>query len=118
MRRFVGFGFGPIQAGLVLYEAQASRAFDDYVIAEVDGRLVDAVRSAGGAVTVNVAAADGIHQHPARHAPRRRAEQRLGDFVRQSAHVPDVKHHLATPLGRVDVRDQRTEHGVRLRNQL
>ena len=62
MRRFVGFGFGPIQAGLVLYEAQASRAFDDYVIAEVDGGLVDAVRSAGGAVTVNVAAADGIRQ--------------------------------------------------------
>jgi len=47
MRRFVGFGFGPIQAGLMLYEAQASRAFDDYAIAEVDGRLVDAVRAAG-----------------------------------------------------------------------
>jgi hypothetical protein len=59
MRRFVGFGFGPIQAGLMLYEAQASRAFDDYAIAEVDGRLVDAVRAAGGAVTLNVAAADG-----------------------------------------------------------
>ena len=62
MRRFVGFGFGPIQAGLMLYEAQASRAFDDYLIAEVDGQLVDAIRSAGGAVTVNVAAADGIRQ--------------------------------------------------------
>jgi mannitol-1-phosphate 5-dehydrogenase len=62
MRRFVGFGFGPIQAGLMLYEAQASRTFDDYAIAEVDGRLVDAVRAAGGAVTVNVAAADGIRQ--------------------------------------------------------
>jgi mannitol-1-phosphate 5-dehydrogenase len=62
MRRFVGFGFGPIQAGLMLYEAQASRAFDDYAIAEVDGSLVDAVRAAGGAVTVNVAAANGIRQ--------------------------------------------------------
>jgi mannitol-1-phosphate 5-dehydrogenase len=62
MRRFVGFGFGPIQAGLMLYEAQACGAFDDYVIAEVDARLVDAVREAGGAVTVNVAAADGIRQ--------------------------------------------------------
>jgi hypothetical protein len=31
MRRFVGFGFGPIQAGLMLYEAQASGGFDDYV---------------------------------------------------------------------------------------
>jgi len=72
MRRFVGFGFGPIQAGLVLYEAQASRAFDDYVIAEVDGSLVDAVRSAGGAVTVNVAAADGIRQ-------RRLEGIRIGD---------------------------------------
>ncbi len=63
MRRFVGFGFGPIQAGLMLYEAQASHAFDDYVIAEVDARLVAAVRGAGGAVTVNVAGPDGIRQH-------------------------------------------------------
>jgi mannitol-1-phosphate 5-dehydrogenase len=62
MRRFVGFGFGPIQAGLMLFEAQASGEFDDYVIAEVDDRLVEAVRSTGGAVTVNVAAADGIRQ--------------------------------------------------------
>jgi len=62
MRRFVGFGFGPIQAGLMLYEAQASGSFDDYAIAEVDGRLVAAVRSAGGEVTVNVAGADGIRQ--------------------------------------------------------
>jgi mannitol-1-phosphate 5-dehydrogenase len=62
MRRFVGFGFGPIQAGLMLYEAQASRAFDDYVIAEVDARLVAAVRGAGGAVTVNVAGPEGIRQ--------------------------------------------------------
>ena len=62
MRRFVGFGFGPIQAGLMLYEAQASGAFDGYVIAEVDARLVEAVRRAGGTVTVNVAAADGIRQ--------------------------------------------------------
>ncbi len=63
MRRFVGFGFGPIQAGLMLYEAQASLSFDDYVIAEVDARLVAAVRAAGGEVTVNVAGADGIRHH-------------------------------------------------------
>jgi mannitol-1-phosphate 5-dehydrogenase len=63
MRRFVGFGFGPIQAGLMLYEAQASGGFDDYVIAEVDARLVAAVRAAGGTVTVNVAGADGIRRH-------------------------------------------------------
>jgi mannitol-1-phosphate 5-dehydrogenase len=62
MRRFVGFGFGPIQAGLMLCEAQACGAFDDYVIAEVDARLVAAVRAAGGAVTVNVAGADGIRR--------------------------------------------------------
>ena len=46
----------------MLCEAQASRQFDDYVVAEVDDLLVDLVRSAGGAVTVNVAAADGIRQ--------------------------------------------------------
>lgn len=57
---FVGFGFGPIQAGLFAYEAFASRQFERIVIAEVDSRLVDAVRRAGGAYWVNIAGADRI----------------------------------------------------------
>ncbi len=59
-RSFVGFGFGPIQTGLMLCEAVGSGSFGRYTVAEVDQRLVDAVRANGNAVTINVAAADGI----------------------------------------------------------
>jgi len=60
MATFVGFGFGPIQTGLMLSEALASGSFDRAVVAEVDQGLVDAVRGAGNAVTVNVAGPGGI----------------------------------------------------------
>jgi len=59
-KRFVGFGFGPIQTGLFLWEAMASGNFDDYLVAEVDQRIVDAVRRAGNRVTINVAGRDGV----------------------------------------------------------
>jgi mannitol-1-phosphate 5-dehydrogenase len=64
---YVGFGFGPIQTGLLLYEAVQSRNFDRFVVAEVDQGLVDAVRAAGSEVSVNIASRDGIH---ARRLPR------------------------------------------------
>lgn len=57
---FVGFGFGPIQAGLFVHEALASGRFDRMVIAEIDEGLVSAVRAGGGTVTVNIAHPDGI----------------------------------------------------------
>ena len=57
---FVGFGFGPIQTGLLLFEAVESRRFDRFVVAEVDQGLVDAVRAAGSEVAVNIAGRDGI----------------------------------------------------------
>lgn len=59
-KTFVAFGFGPIAAGLFLYEARASGNFDRLVVAEIDAELVQAVRQAGGAYTVNVARADRI----------------------------------------------------------
>jgi mannitol-1-phosphate 5-dehydrogenase len=63
-RTFVGFGFGPIQAGLFISEAFAGRNFSRLVVAEIDPALVDAVRSNDGCYHVNVAGADGIHvQH-------------------------------------------------------
>jgi mannitol-1-phosphate/altronate dehydrogenase len=57
---FVGFGFGPIQAGLFAKEAFQSRHFRRIAVAEIDQRLVDAVRSHGGTYYVNVARSDGI----------------------------------------------------------
>lgn len=61
-KTFVGFGFGPIQSGLFLYEAHCSGNFGRYVIAEVDAGLVAAVRAAGGRYSINVAHPDRIEQ--------------------------------------------------------
>jgi mannitol-1-phosphate 5-dehydrogenase len=57
---FTGFGFGPIQGGLFAKEAFQSGNFTRIVAAEVDDRLVDAVRANNGSYYVNVAKADGI----------------------------------------------------------
>jgi mannitol-1-phosphate 5-dehydrogenase len=57
---FAGFGFGPIQAGLFAKEAFQNGNFRRIVVAEIDQRLVDAVRSNNGTYYVNVAGSDGI----------------------------------------------------------
>ena len=57
---FTGFGFGPIQGGLFAKEAFQSGNFTRIVTAEIDARLVDAVRANNGSYYVNVAKADGI----------------------------------------------------------
>jgi len=59
---FVGFGFGPIQAGLFAKEAFQSAHFGRMVVAEIDPSLVAALRANGGSYRVNVARADGIEQ--------------------------------------------------------
>ncbi|MCX7886210.1 MAG: hypothetical protein N3B01_02990 [Verrucomicrobiae bacterium] len=62
-RTFVGFGFGPIQAGLFLYEAYRSGNFRRLVVAEVKPEIVARVRNAGGRYTVSVATRSGIERH-------------------------------------------------------
>ena len=57
---FVGFGFGPIQAGLFANEAYLSGNFSRIVIAEIDQKLVDAVRVNEGCYYINVAKSNGI----------------------------------------------------------
>ncbi|MBN1123421.1 MAG: hypothetical protein JXA82_00340 [Sedimentisphaerales bacterium] len=57
---FVGFGFGPIQAGLFVNEAFQSGNFSQIVVAEIDPALVDAVRKNNGRYCINVAQSDGI----------------------------------------------------------
>jgi len=59
-RTFVGFGFGAIQAGLFLYEAHRTGAFNRLVVAEVNAELVAALRAAGGYFTLNIAHADRV----------------------------------------------------------
>jgi len=57
---FCGFGFGPIQGGLFAAEAFQSGNFSRIVVAEIDRRLVEAVKTNNGSYCVNVAKADGI----------------------------------------------------------
>ena len=59
-RVFVGFGFGPIQSGLFAKVAADSGRFDEIVVAEVDGALVDALRRNADSYVVNVAHADRV----------------------------------------------------------
>ncbi len=58
--RFVGFGFGPIQTGLFLHEANRSGNFAAFTVAEVDSALIAAVRGNGGRCMLNIAHADRI----------------------------------------------------------
>jgi mannitol-1-phosphate 5-dehydrogenase len=60
---FVGFGFGPIQSGLFLYEAARSGAFSRFVVAEVVAETVAGLRRAGGRYSLNVATAHGVETH-------------------------------------------------------
>jgi mannitol-1-phosphate 5-dehydrogenase len=55
MKTFVGFGFGPIQSALFLFEAAKSGNFARYVVAEIDAELCQAVCNNGGAYTINIA---------------------------------------------------------------
>lgn len=57
---FIGFGFGPIQAGFFVPEAVRSENFLRIVIAEVDSLLVEAVRANHGDYWFNIAHKDGI----------------------------------------------------------
>ncbi len=56
---FVGFGFGPIQAGLFVPFARAD-GFDRITVAEIDADLVRAVRANEGAYALNIAHADRL----------------------------------------------------------
>ena len=62
-KTLVGFGFGPIQSGLFVYEASRSGNFDRLVIAEIMPDLVDALRRSGGTYCINIATGSGIEHH-------------------------------------------------------
>jgi len=62
-RTFVGFGFGPIQAGLFLYEAYRSGNFDRLVVAEIKPETITALRRDGGTYRVNIATRTGLETH-------------------------------------------------------
>ena len=52
---YAGFGFGPIQSALFLYEAYRTGTFNRFAVVDVDEQLIAAVRRNGGRYTVNIA---------------------------------------------------------------
>ncbi len=59
-RTFVGFGFGAIQAGLFIKEAQDCGNFSRIVVAETDSKMVRAIRQMCGVFQLNAANRGGI----------------------------------------------------------
>lgn len=98
-KTFAGFGFGPIQSALFLYEAFRSGHFSRFVIAEVDAGVVQAVRSAGGRYTINIALPGRIEQatitgvelyNPAVPEDRQRILQAIADSDELATSLPSV----------------------------
>lgn len=105
---YVGFGFGAIQAGLFLYEAQRSGAFGRLVVAEVLPEVVSALRRAGGRFTLNIAHADRVEQAEvgpveildvSAAGDRERLVEALADASEISTAVPGVGHYVAEGPG-------------------
>jgi mannitol-1-phosphate/altronate dehydrogenase len=59
---YAGFGFGPIQSALFLYEAYRTDNFSRFAVVDIDERLIDAVRRNHGRYRVNIARPDRIDQ--------------------------------------------------------
>ena len=62
-RRLVVFGFGPIGAGLFIYEAFRTGAYAPPVVVDIQPSLVDALWQNDGRFSLNVARADGVEIH-------------------------------------------------------
>ncbi len=101
-RTFVGFGFGPIQAGLFLYEAFRSGSFRRLVVAEVQPEAVDSVRRAGGRFSVNIARLDRRETaevgpvevlNPASAQDRQILMEAIGEAEEMATAVPSVQNY-------------------------
>lgn len=60
MKCFLGIGLGPIQTGIFVSGAFKG-GFDRIVIAEVDENVKNGINSAGGVISINIAAADKVY---------------------------------------------------------
>lgn len=106
MKSFLGFGFGPIQTGLMLLEAMESGNFSEFTVAEIDQGLVDAVRANSDSVHVNIAGRDGIRTRrlSAVRMLNPRVEKDLGDLREAASRadeiataIPSVKFYAGGP---------------------
>jgi mannitol-1-phosphate 5-dehydrogenase len=109
-RTFVGFGFGAIQAGLFLYEAQNSEAFDRMVVSEVLPQVVKDVRAAGGYCRVNIARADRVEAaavgpieilDPSVEDDRRALIEAIAEAEEIATAVPSVSSYRSSSSGSI-----------------
>jgi mannitol-1-phosphate/altronate dehydrogenase len=59
-KTYAGFGFGPIQSALFLYEAYRTGNFSRFAVVDIDEGLIEAVRENGGRYIVNIARQERI----------------------------------------------------------
>lgn len=99
---FVGFGFGPIQAGLFLYEAFRSGQFERLVVAEIAPDVVSALRRAQGCYRINLATPRSIEVaevrgveilNPLVPEDARSLSQALADASEISTALPSVEFY-------------------------
>jgi mannitol-1-phosphate 5-dehydrogenase len=109
-RTFVGFGFGPIQAGLFLHEAYHSNGFGRMIVAEVMEETVRTVRQAGGRISINVACFDRVEpvlmgpvemEDPACPADRIRLVEAIAAAEEIATALPSVRHYVSESAGSV-----------------
>ncbi len=109
-RTFVGFGFGPIQAGLFLYEAFRSGNFRRLIVAEVMPAAVKALRQSRGWYTVNVAYHDRVDAekigpveiaNPENERDREFLMASIAEAAELATALPSVKHYVSESAGSV-----------------
>lgn len=107
-RTYVGFGFGAIQAGLLLYEAFRSGKFQRLVVAEVMPEVVAAIRQENGYFRVNIAQAEGVEQvtigpieieNPSQQDDRRRLIEAITAAHEIGTAVPSVGFYVSPGEG-------------------
>lgn len=109
-RTFVGFGFGPIQAGLFLYEAFRSGGFRRLVVGEVLPQVVKAVREAPGRFVVNIAHPNRVEiaqvepveiEDPACERDCQRLVEAVAGAEEIATAVPSVQHYVSVGPGSI-----------------
>lgn len=113
-KRFVGFGFGPIQAGVFLHAAYRSGNFARLTVAYRRPEVIAAVRRNGGRIALNIAHADRLEVvtlgpielldvgDPAERAQLVHAiaeADELATALSSVADYPDIAPFLASGLG-------------------
>lgn len=107
---FVGFGFGPIQVGLFIYEAYLTGNFERITVSEVNPDLISSVRNNKGRVRINIAHSDHIEHvdidgieiyDPNQVEDRKILVQAISEATEMATAVPSVKYYVNKSPGSI-----------------